>query len=246
MKKYLAEFFGTAVLVLMGCGSAVIAGPGALGIVSIGFMGVSFAFGLSLMAMVYTIGPISGCHINPAVTFAMWIAKKISGKDALCYVLAQIFGAFLGAGLLASIAGHLDGLGANMVDPYQLGYSVTQCAITEVVMTFLFLVVIFAVTDKKAPANVAGVAIGGTLALIHLVTIPITNTSVNPARSIAPAVLDFFSRSEGSGAALNDLGIFILAPLVGAGLAALTWKALSQKTPKEEVILTPNETDINA
>ncbi|MBQ7550904.1 MAG: MIP family channel protein [Bacteroidales bacterium] len=228
MKKYIAELIGTAVLVLMGCGSAVIAGPGTLGLLSIGFLGVSIAFGLSVMTMVYAIGPISGCHINPAITFAMWIAKKISGKDALMYILFQIIGAFIGVGILAFLVGKMDGLAVNAADPYSLGYTIPQCVIAECVMTFLFLLVIFGATSEKAPAGFAGIAIGLSLTLIHLVTIPITNTSVNPARSLAPAVLDAISGVEGAGVGLSQIWIFILAPLVGAGLAALVWKAFER------------------
>ena len=218
MKKYFAELIGTMVLVLMGCGAAALAGG------TIGWLGVSLAFGLSVLAMVYAIGPISGCHINPAITFAMWINKKISGKDALMYVIFQLIGAFIGAGILALIAGKADGLAVNAVDPYNMGFTVTAAVVCEVVMTFIFLMVIFGATDDKAPAGFAGIAIGLSLTLIHLVSIPVTNTSVNPARSIAVAVLDC-----NANAGLTDLWIFILAPLVGAGLAALCWKALKSE-----------------
>lgn len=222
MKKYFAELIGTMVLVLMGCGAAALAGGTAAG--AIGWLGVSLAFGLSVLTMVYAIGPISGCHINPAITFAMWINKKISGKDALMYVIFQLIGGFIGAGILALIAGKTAGLAVNSVDPYGLGFSVTSAVVCEVVMTFIFLMVIFGATDDKAPAGFAGVAIGLSLALIHLVSIPVTNTSVNPARSIAVAVLDC-----NANAGLTDLWVFILAPLVGAGLAALCWKALKSE-----------------
>lgn len=215
MKKYFAELIGTMVLVLMGCGAAALAGG------TIGWLGVSLAFGLSVLAMVYAIGPISGCHINPAITFAMWINKKISGKDAIMYVIFQLIGGFIGAGILALIAGHADGLAVNAVDPYAMGFTTTAAVVCEVVMTFIFLMVIFGATDDKAPAGFAGIAIGLSLALIHLVSIPVTNTSVNPARSIAVAVLDC-----NANAGLTDLWIFILAPLVGAGLAALCWRAI--------------------
>ncbi len=215
MKKYFAELIGTMVLVLMGCGSAALAGG------TIGWLGVSLAFGLSVLAMVYAIGPVSGCHINPAITFAMWINKKISGKDAAMYVLFQLIGGFIGAGILALIAGHADGLAVNAVDPYGMGFTLTAAVVCEVVMTFIFLMVIFGATDDKAPAGFAGIAIGLSLALIHLVSIPVTNTSVNPARSIAVAVLDC-----NANAGLTDLWVFILAPLVGAGLAALCWRAI--------------------
>ena len=218
MKKYFAELIGTMVLVLMGCGAAALAGS------TITWLGVSLAFGLSVLAMVYAIGPISGCHINPAITFAMWINKKISGKDAIFYVIFQLIGGFIGAGILALIAGHADNLAVNAVDPYEQGFTVTAAVVCEVVMTFIFLMVIFGATDDKAPAGFAGIAIGLSLTLIHLVSIPVTNTSVNPARSIAVAVLDCNAH-----AGLTDLWIFILAPLVGAGLAALCWKALKSE-----------------
>lgn len=225
MKKYIAEMIGTMVLVLMGCGSAAISCT--FPFTGIGFLGVSLAFGLAVLTMVYAIGPISGCHINPAITFAMWIAKKINGKDALGYVAFQIIGAFLGAGLLALMVNNMTGLAVNSVDPYGLGYTVGQAAITELVMTFVFLMVIFGATSKNAPAGFAGIAIGLSLTLIHLVSIPVTNTSVNPARSLAPAVFDAIG--GGAAAGMTDLWIFILAPLVGAGLAALVWKAIEPK-----------------
>lgn len=210
MKKYFAELIGTMVLVLMGCGSAVIAGG------AIGNVGIALAFGLSVLVMVYAIGPISGCHLNPAITFAMWINKKITGKDSLLYVLFQVIGAFIGIGIVAAIVGHCDGLAVNSV---QSGYAVWQGALTEVVMTFIFLMVIFGATDKTAPNGFAGIAIGLALTLIHIASIPVTNTSVNPARSLAPAILD-------GGVGLSQIWIFILAPLVGAGIAAFCWRAI--------------------
>lgn len=210
MKKYFAELIGTMVLVLMGCGSAVIAGD------DIGNVGIALAFGLSVLVMVYAIGPISGCHLNPAITFAMWINKKITGKDSLLYVLFQVIGAFIGIGIVAAIVGHCAGLAVNSV---QSGYEVWQGALTEVVMTFIFLMVIFGATDKTAPNGFAGIAIGLALTLIHIASIPVTNTSVNPARSLAPAILD-------GGVGLSQIWIFILAPLVGAGIAAFCWRAI--------------------
>lgn len=225
MKKYIAEMIGTMVLVLMGCGSAAITCAPTGITTGIGFVGVALAFGISVLTMVYTIGPISGCHLNPAITFSMWIAKKISGKDAWCYVAFQVIGAFLGIGILALIVGHADGLAVNSVDPYGQGYSVCQAFLTEAVMTFIFLLVIFGATSEKAPAGFAGIAIGLTLTLIILVSIPVTNTSVNPARSLAPAVLD--ALGGGKGAGMHDIWIFIFAPLLGGGLAALVWKYFS-------------------
>lgn len=210
MKKYIAEMIGTAVLVLMGCGSAVIAGEG------IGLMGISFAFGLSVVAMAYAIGGISGCHINPAITLAMWINKKISGKDAGMYMIFQVIGAFIGSTLLWVISGDCEPAGANAISS---NYTLVQGIVAEVVFTFLFLMVVFGATSDKAPAGFGGLAIGLSLVLIHLVCIPITGTSVNPARSIAPAVFQ-------GGDALCQLWVFIVAPFVGAAIAAVTWKGL--------------------
>jgi aquaporin Z len=207
MKKYIAEMLGTMVLVLMGCGSAVIAGG------FIGYMGISFAFGLSVLAMVYAIGGVSGCHINPAITFVMWIAKKINSKDASMYMLFQVIGALIGSGILFLITKDCGAMGANATDEIVPGI------IAEVVFTFIFVLVVFGATSSKAPAGFAGIAIGLTLVLVHLVCIPLTGTSVNPARSIAPAIFQ-------GGQALSQLWIFILAPMVGGGLAALCWKGV--------------------
>lgn len=214
MKKYIAEMIGTMVLVLMGCGSAVIAGS------HVGFLGISFAFGLAVLAMVYTIGSISGCHINPAITLGMWVAKKIDSKDAAMYMVFQVIGALIGSSILFLISGTCDSTGANMVNP---DYSVGSALIAEVVFTFIFVMVVFGATSSKAPAGFAGIAIGLALVLIHIVCIPITGTSVNPARSIAPALFM-------GGKALADLWIFIVAPLVGGALAAVTWKGLFEES----------------
>ncbi len=209
-KAYFAEMLGTMVLVLMGCGSAVIAGG------EVGFLGIAFAFGLSVVAMAYAIGGISGCHINPAITFGMWVAKKINGKDAGMYMLFQVIGAIIGSALLWIISGKCGegNTGANMVNS---NYNMVQGIIAEVVFTFIFVMVVLGATSKNAPAGLAGLAIGLALVLIHIVCIPITGTSVNPARSIGPALF-------AGGQALSELWIFILAPLVGGGLAALVWK----------------------
>jgi aquaporin Z len=216
VNKYIAEFVGTFVLVFGGVGSAVLAGS------HIGFEGVAFAFGLSLLAMVYTIGPISGCHINPAVTCGVLLAKKIDGKDAVAYIIAQIVGAVIAAALILVIArgtpGGYDpsiaGLGANGYGAHSPGqYSMTAAFLAEVILTMFLVLTVLGSTDIKAPVGFAGVAIGLVLTLIHLVGIPITNTSVNPARSIGPALFV-------GGWALQQLWLFIVAPLIGAAVAA--------------------------
>lgn len=219
ISKYLAELFGTMVLVLFGCGSAVIAGG------NIGFLGISFAFGVAVLVMVYTIGPISGCHINPAITVAMLVIKKINAKDAIFYILFQILGAIIGAGFLYLIASGLDGysiatngLGQNGYGIHSPGkYSLLSGAVAEVLFTALFLFVILGATNKNAPAGFAGIAIGLALFLIHIVVIPVTGTSVNPARSIGPAIFV-------GGDAIAQLWLFILAPIVGGVLGAIKWK----------------------
>jgi aquaporin Z len=219
VRKYSAEFIGTLALVLIGCGSAAIAGK------FIGFAGISFAFGLTVLVMVYTIGNISGCHINPAITIAMLVAGKIKGKDAIFYIISQLIGAIAGAGILWAIAsGNPDfslaktGLRQNGYGLHSPnGYSLAACFIAEVVLTALFLFVIFGSTHKDAPKGFAGIAIGFSLVLIHLVGIPITGTSVNPARSLGPAVWV-------GGDALSQLRVFITAPIIGGIIAALIWK----------------------
>lgn len=224
INKYSAEFIGTLALVLIGCGSAVIAGK------YIGFMGIAFAFGLTVLAMVYAIGNISGCHINPAITVAMRVAGKINSTDAVFYIIAQCAGAIAGAGILLMIASgsadyslDVNGLGQNGYDDHSPAkYSMIAGFIAEVVFTALFLLVIFGSTSKNAPAGFAGISIGFSLAIIHLISIPITGTSVNPARSLGPAVLV-------GGDALSQLWLFIAAPIIGAIIAALIWKyALEQ------------------
>jgi aquaporin Z len=219
MKKYWAELIGTFALVLIGCGSVVIAGE------HIGFLGISFAFGLTVLVMVYAIGQISGCHINPAITIAMLVAGKVKSKDALFYVIFQCIGAIIAAAILLAIASGksgyslaTNGLGQNgygLKSPDE--YSLLACFIAEVVLTGLFLLVIFGSTSEKAPKGFAGLSIGFSLTLIHIVGIPITGTSVNPARSLGPAVLV-------GGEALSQLWLFWVAPIIGAVLAALMWK----------------------
>jgi aquaporin Z len=228
MKKYIAEFIGTFSLVLFGCGSAVISSVTHEGLAGLGVLGIALAFGLAVVAMAYAIGPISGCHINPAISIAMFSAGKLSVQDTIGYIIAQVLGAVAGAGVLYIIAGGKSdftglpewGLGSNGWGEGYLGnFSTTAALVTEVVMTCLFLLVIFATTSKQGNPNMAGLAIGITLVLIHLVSIPITGTSVNPARSIGPAIF-------AGGKALSQLWLFIVAPIAGGLLAAGIWKML--------------------
>jgi len=219
-QKYVAEFLGTMILVLVGCGVAVIARWSLEG-----FVGIALAFGLTLGALVYAIGPISGCHINPAVTLAMLINGKIKGKEAAIYMAAQILGAIIGAVILLSIVSGQptyvlgqNGLGQNGYgDQSPANFSMMSAFIFEVVFTFIFLLVILGSTSKKAMPGVAGAAIGFSLTIIHLFGIAVDGTSVNPARSIGPALLV-------GGVALDQLWLFIIAPLIGALLAGLLWK----------------------
>jgi aquaporin Z len=232
MKKYFAELVGTFVLVFGGVGSAVFAGK------QIGFEGVAFAFGLSLLAMVYTIGPISGCHINPAVTFGVLLSKKIGGKDAAMYVIAQVLGAIIAAALILAIArgipggyyASVSGLGANGFGMHSPGlYHMQAAFLAEVILTAFLVLTVLGATDIKAPVGFAGLAIGLVLTLIHLVGIPIDNTSVNPARSIGPALFV-------GGWAVQQLWLFIVAPLIGGAIAAGVYAVI--RTPEERVIST--------
>ena len=226
IKKYVAELIGTFALVLIGCGSAVIAGKAILNgtLDGLGLLGISFAFGLTLLVMVYAIGDISGCHINPAVTIAMLVAGKIKAKDSVAYIVAQCCGAIAGAGVLYVIAtGQADytianGLGQNGFGNFSPGgYSLLACLVAEIVLTAIFLFVIFGSTSKDAPKGFAGISIGFTLVLVHLIGIPITGTSVNPARSLGPALFV-------GGEAINQLWLFWLAPIIGGIIAAVIWK----------------------
>ena len=224
MKKLFAEFFGTFWLVLGGCGSAVLAA--AFPDVGIGLLGVSLAFGLTVMTMAYAIGHISGCHLNPAVSFGLWAGGKFSMKDLPSYVIAQVIGGIAGAGVLYLIAsGNADfstagGFASNGFGKHSPGgYSLVSCLVTEVVMTFMFLLVILGSTDKGAPSGFAPIAIGLCLTLIHLISIPVTNTSVNPARSLGVAVF------QGDWA-LGQLWLFWVAPIAGAILAGFVHKTL--------------------
>ena len=225
MKKYLAELIGTFSLVLFGCGTAVISGPINAGLSGAGLLGISIAFGFAVVAMAYAIGPISGCHINPAVTVGVLVAGRMSAKDAVGYIVSQLIGATIAAGVLYLIISGKSGwtmsewgLGSNGYGEGYLGnYNLVSAFIAEVVFTCLFLFVILAVTSKYGNSTMAGLAIGVTLMLIHLVVIPVTGTSVNPARSFGPAIF-------AGGKALSQLWLFFVAPILGAIVAAVIWK----------------------
>ena len=204
MQKFVAEFIGTLTLVLFGCGAAVLGGE------HVGQLGIALAFGFAIVAMAYGIGAISGCHVNPAVSLGMFVAGRMSARQMVVHWIAQFLGALVGAGILAAIAGTAGGLGQNGWGPgYGGGFSMQAALIFEVVMTALFVIVILGSTSAGAPAGFAGLAIGITLAAIHIVGIQVTGVSVNPARSFGPAVLV-------GGQALAQLWLFIVAPLVGA------------------------------
>ncbi len=217
MKKPIAEFIGTFTLVLFGCGAAVIAGE------AIGFTGISFAFGLALIGMAYGIGAVSGCHINPAVSLGAVAAGRMTIAEAIPYIIAQIAGAIVAAAVLMVIAsgtaGYEGGLGQNGWGAGYLGeYNMTAAFVFEVVATFLFMVVILGSTGTGAPSAMAGLAIGLTLVVIHLVGINVTGVSVNPARSIGPALF-------AGGTAIAQLWLFIVAPIIGAVAAGLLFKS---------------------
>ena len=212
MQKFVAEFIGTLTLVLFGCGAAV------LGADNVGQLGIALAFGFAIVAMAYGIGPISGCHVNPAVSLAAFVAGRMGLRDMVVYWIAQFLGALAGAGVLAAIAGLAGGLGQNGWGPGYLGeFSMQAALIFEVVMTALFVIVILGSTSEGAPAGFAGLAIGITLAVIHIVGIQVTGVSVNPARSFGPAVLV-------GGQALSQLWLFFVAPAAGAVLGALLYR----------------------
>jgi aquaporin Z len=222
MKKYLAEMVGTMVLVLMGCGVAVSLGCDPVNNIP-SVVGTALAFGLAVVAMAYTIGGISGCHINPAITLGCFLTKRISAKDCAMYMIFQVIGAFIGSALLFLLVGNssLEGTGANDL---QEGVTMWGGLIAEIVFTCVFVLVVLGATAKTngATNNFAGLAIGLSLVLVHLVCIRYTGTSVNPARSIAPAVFQ-------GGTALTNLWIFIVGPFVGAILAAIIWKIVEPR-----------------
>jgi aquaporin Z len=222
MKRYISELIGTMVLVLFGCGSAAIAGT------FLGNVGIALAFGLSIVAMAYVIGDISGCHVNPAVSIGMWIDGRMETKDLIMYIVFQCIGAIIGIALLAiiinsapSLGGYAaTGLGQNgFGSASSVGLDVVGAILVEIILTFVFVFTVLGVTKKAENSAVAGIVIGLTLAFVHIMGIPLTGTSVNPARSLAPALFM-------GGQALEQVWVFILAPIVGAVIAGLLYKGL--------------------
>ena len=225
MKRYISELIGTMVLVLFGCGSAAIAGS------VLGNVGIALAFGLSIVAMAYVIGDISGCHINPAVSIGMWIDGRLETKDLVMYIVFQCIGAIIGIGLLAFIINSAPtlggytatGLGQNGFGAASsVGLNVTGAIIVEIILTFVFVFTVLGVTKKAENGAVAGIVIGLTLAFVHIMGIPLTGTSVNPARSIAPALFI-------GGQALQQVWVFIVAPIIGAIIAGTLFKGLTSE-----------------
>lgn len=224
MKKYLAEMVGTFVLTLLGCGAAVSLGCTNLDPETV--IGTSVAFGLAVVAMAYAIGGISGCHINPAITLGCLLTKRISGKDAGMYMVFQVIGATIAAAVLAAMTGCVEGLEGTGANACQDGVSTMGGLLAEIVLTMIFVLVVLGATDsKKGAGNFAGLAIGLSLILIHLVGIRYTGTSVNPARSFGPALFQ-------QGEALQQLWIFIVGPFVGAALAACIWNVIGGEEKK--------------
>ncbi len=225
MKRYISELIGTMVLVLFGCGSAAIAGS------MLGTVGIALAFGLSIVAMAYVIGDISGCHINPAVSIGMWIDGRLETMDLVMYIVFQCIGAIIGIGLLAIIINSAPvlggytatGLGQNgFGSASSVGLDVVGAIIVETILTFVFVFTVLGVTKKTENSTVAGIVIGLTLAFVHIMGIPLTGTSVNPARSIAPALFI-------GGQALEQVWVFILAPIIGAIIAGTLYKGLNSE-----------------
>ncbi len=234
LQKLGAEFLGTAWLVLGGCGSAVLAA--AYPQLGIGFAGVALAFGLTVVTMAYAIGHVSGCHLNPAVSVGLWAGGRFSGKDLPGYIIAQVLGGIAGAAILYAIASGKAGFDLSAgfasngyADHSPGGYSLIACLVCEVVMTFAFLFVIMGATHGNAPKGFAPLAIGLCLTLIHLISIPVTNTSVNPARSTGPAIFV-------GGWALQQLWLFWLAPLLGGALGGFAYRWLSPNEPAQVAV----------
>ena len=225
MRKYIAELIGTMVLVLFGCGSAAIAGT------MLGTLGIALAFGLSIVAMAYVIGDISGCHINPAVSIGMWIDGRMDSKDLVMYIIFQCIGAIIGIAILAAIINSAPSLGGYAAtglgqngfgSASSVGLDVVGAIIVEIILTFVFVFTVLGVTKKAENGAVAGIVIGLTLAFVHIMGIPLTGTSVNPARSLAPALFL-------GGQALQQVWVFILAPIVGAVIAGFLYKGLTSE-----------------
>jgi aquaporin Z len=229
MQRYMAELLGTFVLVFVGCGTVVLAGN------TLDNTGVALAFGIAVMTMVYAIGHISGCHINPAISIAMYVRGKISSKDTVMYIIFQCIGAIIAAGVLLAIANSMsgydidvNGLGQNgWGEDYGNEVGTSGALLTEVVLTMIFLLVIFGATSKEAPSGFAGIAIGFALAMIHLVSIPVTGTSVNPARSLGPALFV-------GGDAIAQLWLFWVAPIIGALIAVIIWRLILEDRTADE------------
>lgn len=221
IKKYVAEFIGTFVLVLFACGTAAVVGCSAEN--GTGYLLTALAFGLVIVAMAYSIGNISGCHINPAVSIAMLVSKKMTVKDFVGYVVAQFIGATCGAAVLMALVGKDSGLGANALYKDDIALSI----LVEVILTFVFVIAILGVTSKAENSAVAGIVIGLSLTLVHILGISFTGTSVNPARSFGPALLV-------GGSALSNVWVFIVAPLIGGVLAALVYNFLAAPSKKSE------------
>lgn len=234
MQKSVAEFIGTFTLVFFGCGAAVIGGMGS-GATGIDVLGISFAFGLAIVAMAYGIGPVSGCHINPAVSFGVLLAGRMSVAEFINYVISQVLGALAGAAVLYVVlsgkaSGWNGGLGQNGWGAGYLGqYNLMSAFVFEAVATFLFLVCILGVTQDGAPSQLAGIAIGLTLVAIHIVGINVTGVSVNPARSLGPAIIGAGSNPG----ALGQVWLFVVAPLIGAGVAGMLFASGLLAAPKK-------------
>jgi aquaporin Z len=239
-KRCIAEFIGTFWLVLGGCGSAVLAATftgASLGDkiafpLGLGFLGVSFAFGLTVLTMAYAIGHISGCHLNPAVSFGLYAGKRFPASELLPYIISQVLGAIVSAGVIYLIASGKPGFALSGSNPLATngfgdhspgGYSLLACFVTEIVLTFVFLLVILGATDRRAPQGFAPLPIGLCLTLIHMISIPVTNTSVNPARSLGPAIF-------AGGALLGQVWLFWVAPIAGAILAGLFYSSVFSET----------------
>lgn len=225
MKKYIAEFIGTMVLVLFGCGSAAVAGD------KLGTLGIAFAFGLSIVAMAYVIGGVSGCHINPAVSFGVFLSGKMKGGQFAGYLVSQFLGGIVGSAILMLIINQTSlggiettGLGQNGFDAASsVGLNMGGALVVEIILTFVFVFTVLGVTSSDKYAAVAGIVIGLTLAFVHIMGIPLTGTSVNPARSLAPAIFM-------GGQALSQVWVFIVGPLIGGALAAVAFRGFNKKS----------------